>query len=72
MNRNKKYGLFLADIPAEEVPFDNTELEDWDIIENTSYQQLVYREKRKAYQILTDNPNQFISEEQMKSLWHKL
>lgn len=72
MDRNRKYGLFFADIPIEDVPFDNTTLEDFDMIENTSYQQMIYRKRQKVYQYVHDNQNQFISEEQMNSPWHKL
>jgi len=70
--RRDKYGLFFSDISIEDVPFDNTQLEDFDEIENTSGQRMLYRKRDKVFKFITNNQNQFISKEQMLSPWHKL
>lgn len=74
MDDTRKYGLFFENIMREEVPFDSTELEDFDMIENTSGQRLLFHrnENGKYYQYVHDDYTQFISESQMYSPWHKL
>lgn len=75
-----KYGLNFQNIPAEDVPFDNSQLEEFDVLENNFGQELMYfidkeREpfqRQNYYKFINNDVARFISYEQMTSPWKKL
>lgn len=71
----KAYGLFFADIPQIEVPYDWHELEHFDILENSFGQRLVYHKiniYEGFYKFINDDQSRFISKDQMRSAWKKV
>ena len=67
-----KYGLFFTDIPREEVPYDFSELENLNMIENGFGQVLLYFKERRSYSFINCDPSSFISKDQMYSPWKKV
>lgn len=62
----------FMNIPREEVPYDYTDLEHMDMIENIHNQRLVYLKNEFCYQYVNNDVTLFISEDQMLSPWYKI
>jgi len=64
------YGLNQKIIPKDAIPF-NEPLLDGEMIENTKGTKIMWDKDWHGYRIFTDNPSQFLSNDDIYSQWRK-
>lgn len=67
---NKYLGLSFQSIPKEEIPFDSSDLKDYDMLTNGYGEALIYREEIKGYIFVNNDPTRFLKHNGLTS-WIK-